>query len=114
MFLFQQAIFRRLCIVCVLTLCLLPGCGGGSTSTVATDRALKQQFYGINTAGATYTVEAPIDQSKPVTVTVGGSAQMQGKDYFIDQTFPNIVHLYKPVPADTLVDIAYSSHTTAQ
>ena len=58
-----------------------------------------------------YTLDAPIDTTKPYTVTVGGIPLVQGTvntgDYFIDSAFPNVIHLRNPVPSVQNVIVDY-------
>ena len=108
MYFSRQPVSRRLLFA--LALCALPGCGsggvgGGSTTTTTVARSLTQTFQGQNLALASYTLDAPIDQTKPFTVTVGGVLFAQGKDYFIDSTFPNVVHINNALPSSPQVVI---------
>ena len=98
---------RRMLLALGVVLCILPGCGSGSggnsviTSTVA--RSLTQTFQGQPAVLAVYSLDGPIDPTKPLVITVGGTPLVQGKDYFIDQTLPNVVHVNNPVSAATTV-----------
>ena len=71
----------------------------------------KQQFQGQEIALASYSLDVPIDTSKPFTVMVSGIPLVQGTattgDFFIDSTFPNIIHLRNPVSQAQNVVIEY-------
>ena len=107
---------RRMLLALGVILCVLPGCGSGSggssvtTSTIA--RSLTQTFQGQQAALAVYSLDGPIDPTKPLVVTVGGTPLVQGKDYFIDQTLPNVVHINNPVSATTTVVVQYTTLPT--
>ena len=96
-----------------IILCVLPGCGSGSggssviTSIVA--RSLTQTFQGQPMPLAVYTLDGPIDPTKPLVITAGSTTLVQGKDYFIDQTLPNVVHINNPVSATTTVVVQYTT-----
>ena len=67
----------------------------------------QQQFQGQEIAGATYNLDAPIDTTKPVIVTVGGIPRVKNVEYFFDSTFPNTIRLRDPVPSLQNVIVSY-------
>ena len=115
MFHTQRRVSSRIVLALCIALCVLPGCGSGSSSAVTTStvaRSRAQTFQGQNIALATYTLDGPIDQTKPFAVLVGGIPLAQGTDYFIDTTFPNEIHINNPVPATSSVVVQYYTFPT--
>lgn len=83
------------------------------TPKVTTYSSRTQQFQGQPTALAAYTLDLPIDTTKPYTVTVGGVPLVAGSatagtgEYFIDPSFPNVIRLRTPVTNQANVNISY-------
>ncbi len=66
-----------------------------------------QEFYGYNTPGAAYVLDAPIDSTKPLTVLVGGVPLVRGVDYVIDVNLSNQIRIAQSVPSTLIVKVEY-------
>ena len=92
---------------------LRPGLHIGLTDIVQTSNGSSginlrtQEFYGYNTPAAAYTLDAPIDANKPLTVTVGGVPLVKGTDYVIDANLSNQIRIAQAVPSTLVVRIQY-------
>ncbi len=105
--------------------------GNGNTATVTTTASTAlfsaptpgtghetQQFQGLPTANAAYTLDFPIDTTKPYSVTVGGVPLVAGTatgttgDYYIDASLPNVIHLRNAITNQAIVNITYFPLTT--
>lgn len=75
---------------------------------------IARKFEGQPSALAPYTVDAPIDTTKPYSVYVDGSLQVPRVDYTIDATFGNIVRLKAPLLPSQSVNITYVPLDTTQ
>ncbi len=73
-----------------------------------------RKFQGQEAALASYTVDTPIDTTKPFTVDVDGLPLQKNIDYSVDSTFGNVVHLKSPIPSTQTVTITYFPLDTTQ
>ena len=91
----------------------IPALHVGLTDIVQTSNASSgpqlrtQEFYGYNTPGAAYVLDAPIDATKPLTVLVGGVPLVRGVDYVIDANLTNQIRIAQLVPSTLLVKVQY-------
>ncbi len=65
------------------------------------------EFGGYETPGSAYVLNAPIDLSKPLIVTLDGVPLSQGHDYIVDATLLNQIRIVQGVPRSTHVRIQY-------
>ena len=70
-----------------------------------------QQFYGVEQAGGSYTMDSAIDSTKPINVTVNGVPLVGGSastgDYWIDSVFPTQIRIRNPIPTSQQVVVKY-------
>ena len=91
----------------------LPALHLGITDIIQTSNAgsgpqlRTQEFYGYNTPGAAYVLDAPIDTTKPLTVLVGGVPLVRGVDYVIDANLTNQIRIVQLVPSSLLIKVQY-------
>ncbi len=81
------------------------------TRALAGNSQRTQQFYGVENAGGTYTMDSAIDSTKPLDVTVNGVPLAQGSaaagEFWLDSVFPTVIHIRQPIPTTQQVIVKY-------
>lgn len=67
-----------------------------------------QTFYGFGSPGAAYTLNAPVDRSRPVTVSVNGIVLVQNADFIIDANLTNQIRIVRTVLPTELIQVRYT------
>ena len=67
-----------------------------------------QTFYGFGSPGAAYTLNAPVDKSRPVTVSVNGIILVPNADFIIDANLTNQIRIVRTVLPTELIQVRYT------
>lgn len=67
-----------------------------------------QQFFGFETPGAAYTLNAPVDVSKPMTLTINGRPMQRGVDFIVEANLTNQIRILPPVPRTQQILFTYT------
>ncbi len=78
------------------------GAGGGLT------QEQQQTFYGFGSPGAAYTLNAPVDRSRPITVNVNGITLIPNTDYIIDANLTNQIRIVRTILPTELIQVRYT------